>query len=157
RRGARETMLDLNALHRQIRALDASNDSDLRQAIHPLKEIDEQDWATAPPQIVQSLVEVLKQQLLAEPARPGASREIVLLLGKIRPRSNPAIASLVELLHEKNPDGIREAVVATLGKIGRGAGSTVDRLIDLLSSCRPAVAIQTVRSIGCIGHVDDRV
>src|SRR5262249_44145448 len=94
---------------------------------------------------------------LAEPARPGANREIVLLLGKIGPRSKPAIASLVELLHEKNPDGIREAVVATLGKIGRGAGSTVDRLLDLLSSCRPGVAIQSVRSIGNIGHVDDRV
>src|SRR5262249_2163114 len=131
---ARDNMLDLNALHRYLRALDASNDSDLRHAINPLKDIDEQDWAAAPPQIVQTLVEALKQQLLAEPARPGANREIVLLLGKIGPRSKPAIASLVELLHEKNPDGIREAVVATLGKIGRGAGSTVDRLLDLLSS-----------------------
>src|SRR5262249_3159123 len=62
-----------------------------------------------------------------------------------------------ELLHEKNPDVIREPVVATLGKIGRGAGLTVDRLIDVLASCRPALAIQTVRSIGNIGHVDDRV
>jgi HEAT repeat protein len=150
-------MLDLGALQRRIRALDTGSDSERRQAIHPLMDIDEQDWAAAPPQIVQSLVEALKQLLLAEPPRPGASREIVLLLGKIGPRSKPAISKLVELLDDKNPDGTREAVIATLGKIGRGASSTVDRLLDVLSSCRPAVAVQTVRSIGNIGHVDDRV
>src|SRR5262249_26329010 len=83
--------------------------------------------------------------------------EIVLLLGKIGPRSKPAIESLTELLDEKASDGMREAVISTLGKIGHGAGSTIDRLIDLLPSSRPAVAVQTVRSIGMIGHVDDRV
>jgi HEAT repeat protein len=150
-------MFDLEALHRQIRDLDSGDDTKRRQAIHSLMDIDEQDWAAAPAQIVQTLVEALNQQFPVEPARVGACREIVLLLGKIGPRSKPALSNLTELLNEKNPEAIRETVVVTLGKIGRAAGSTVDQLIDLLSSCRPAVVVQIVRSIGNIAHVDNRV
>src|SRR5580704_8367319 len=94
--GTGKTMFDLEALHRQIRDLDSGDDTKRRQAIHSLMDIDEQDWAAAPAQIVQTLVEALNQQFPVEPARVGACREIVLLLGKIGPRSKPALSNLTE-------------------------------------------------------------
>jgi HEAT repeat protein len=150
-------MLDQATLQRHLRTLEARDESERRQAIRPLLDVDEQDWEAAPPQLVQSLVEALKRQLAAEPARATASREIVVILGKIGPRSKSAVAVLSELLSDKNPDVIREAVVVTLGKIGRAASSAVDRLVELSSSSRPALSIQTIRSIGSIGHLDERV
>src|SRR5690349_16076613 len=150
-------MLDVGALQRHIRILDTGDDAQRRQALHFLKDVSEQDWAAAPAQVTQSLVKALKQQLASGTTQPAISREIVTVLGNIGPRSEPAIPTLIELLHEKNPDGVREVVAAALGKIGGKNAATVDALIDLLTSCRPALAIHCVRAIGNIGYADERV
>ena len=90
-------MLDLDALHRHVKVLQKGDDAERRQAVHSLNEIEEQDWSAAPAPVVQSLVESLRHEFGRETTQPLVRREIVTALGKIGPRSAPAVPELIEL------------------------------------------------------------
>jgi HEAT repeat protein len=150
-------MLDTGQLHQSIRALDQGDDTSRRQAIHSLKEYQENEWATVPIEVIQALVKALLHQLLGETQQTTARQELVTILGNMGSRAEPAIPQLIELLKEDNPDGIREAAAAALGKLGRKARAAVDRMLHVLSGCRATLAVQVVRALGDIGCADQRV
>jgi HEAT repeat protein len=150
-------MLDLGEIHDHARALDKGDDTCRRQAINSLRDYGEEEWATAPAEVIHSLVESLQQQLLGGMQEMFIRQKVVTILGNMGPRAGPAIPQLIELLREGNPDGIREAAAAALGKIGREARVSVDQLIQVLLHCRPPLAVQVVRALGDIGCADQRV
>src|ERR1700735_646289 len=113
-------MLDMSQLSHDIHALGNGDDVSQRKAIHSLKDHEEKDWADASVETIDSLVGTL-QQFLGETTRPALRQETITILGKIGPRSNPAVNQLVELLKEELPDAIREAAARALGKIGKHA------------------------------------
>lgn len=152
-----ETILDIGQLHEHMQALDKGDGASRREAIHFLKGQEQIEWASAPLEVIHSLVESVQNQLVVGMKQPLNCQGIVTLLGNIGPRSEPAIPQLIELLREGNPDGLREAAATALGKIGQKASVAVDQLIEVLSRCRPSLAIQAVRALGAIGCADQRV
>jgi HEAT repeat protein len=150
-------MLDLSQLHRHTRTLDSGDDTSRRQAINSLRDYGEQEWATAPLEVIHSLVESLQHQLLDGTKQISVRQLVVIVLGNMGPRSEPAVPQLIELLQEGVPDGIREAAAAALGKIGRKAKVAVKPLLQVLGHGRPALATQAVRALGDIGCADQSV
>jgi HEAT repeat protein len=150
-------MLDSGQLHQSIRALDKGDDTSRRQAIQSLTEYQENEWATAPIEVIHALVKTLLHQLLGEMKQTAARQKVVTILGNMGSRAELAIPQLIELLKEGNPDRIREAAATALGKMGREARAAVDRLLHVLSGCRATLAVQVVRALGDIGCADQRV
>jgi|GEM_PF-2407521 len=150
-------MLDTGQLHQSLRALDKGDDTSRRQAIHSLKEYQENEWATVPIEVIQALVRALLPQLRGEMKQTAARQEVVIILGNMGSRAELAIPHLIELLKEDKPDGIREAAATALGKMGREARAAVDQLLHVLSGCRATLAVQVVRALGDIGCADQRV
>jgi len=144
-------------LQSHIHALASGDSSARRAAIDSLKPYEDQEWDTAPPKVIQSLVESLQQQLVSEATQPFLRREIALILGSMGTRSEAAIPQLRDMLRESVPHGIREAAAAALGRIGKKARPAVDELIQLLSTGRPTLVIEGVRALGSIGCADERV
>jgi HEAT repeat protein len=150
-------MLDLDRLHDHIQTLDKGDDASRQQAIHSLKLQEEQDWTTAPPKVINSLVKALQRQVRGEMEKPSIRQEIAIILGNLGPRAAPAIPQLIDMLQDGVPDAIREAAAAALGKIGKEANVAVDKLIALLSKGRPTLTVQVVRALSDIGCADQRV
>jgi HEAT repeat protein len=155
-------MLDQSQLNQQIKALNSRDDTQRREAIQALKQIENSEWATIGQDVVRPLVESLRHQLPKSQevgAKPPLFRqEVATILGNIGTRSEPALPQLVELLADGVPDGIREAAAGALGKIGKESRVAVDQLIHVLqSSCRIALADRVARALGDIGCADQRV
>jgi HEAT repeat protein len=150
-------MLELAQLHQHIKTLHSGDESTRRQVLHTLRNHEPQEWEKVPEEVVHSLVEALKSQLLNGMKRPFLRQEVAIILGKIGAPSEPAIPQLIELVQEGVPDGIREAAAAALGKIGKKAKAAVDPLVHLLASGRSTLAIQAVRALCEIGCADHRV
>jgi HEAT repeat protein len=150
-------MLDIGQLQDNVKVLDKGDEAARRQTIHSLKQHEDKEWETAPPKVIQSLVTVLKKQLSNGTKQPAIRQEVATILGKMGPRSEPAIPQLVELLEEGTPDAICEAAATALGKIGKEARVAVDPLIGLLANRRPSIALHAIRALGDIGCADQRV
>jgi HEAT repeat protein len=84
-------------------------------------------------------------------------REMVTLLANLGPQSEAAVPELIELLTEGTPDAIRVAAALALGKIGKGARTAVDNLIEALCHGGTALAAQAVCALADIGCADQRV
>jgi HEAT repeat protein len=155
-------MLDLVQLQQQIQALNKGDETLRREAIRCLKQQEAQDWAGAPPKVVNSLIDSLRQQLpkgqSGEVKPPLVRQEVVTILGNIGPRSEPVIPQLMELLEPGVPDNLREAAAVALGKIGKEARVAVDKLIGVLGpECRVPLAARVARALGEIGCAEQRV
>ena len=148
-------MHDIGKLNQYIQALDRGDDAARREAIHALKAREE--WTSVPAKLAHTIVDSLRHQIPNQTKQPSIRQEIVTILGRIGPRSAPAIPQLIELLQDGNPDGIREASAAALGKIGPDAEAAIDPLINLLSTTRATLAIAAVRALSGIGVTDSRV
>jgi HEAT repeat protein len=144
-------------LQQHIKTLEKGDDASRRQAIHSLMAPEHQDWAAAPAEIINALVQSLQNQLLGEMKHVSIRQQVVGILGNLGPRAQPAIPQLIELLKDGIPDGTREAAAAALGKIGKESRAAVDPLISLISHSRATLAIQAVRALGNIGCADHRV
>src|SRR6516165_2571878 len=121
-------MLDLQQMHQHILAWDGGNDASRRRTLHSLKNLEEKDWAGVPAKGVHALVESFRQHLQSDMKQSFMRQEVVTILGNIGPRSEPTIPILIELLDEGNSDGIRQAAVVALGKIG-GEGRPADQKV----------------------------
>jgi HEAT repeat protein len=150
-------MLDLDQLHDLIQTLDKGDETSRQQAIHSLKLHEEQEWASVPPKVINSLVKSLQKQVRSEMEKPSIRQEIAVVLGNLGPRAEPAIGQLIDMLQDGVPDSIREAAATALGKIGKDAVVAVDKLITLLSKGRPTLAVVAVRALSDIGCADQRV
>ena len=111
-------MLELAQINDELQVLDNGDEASRRQAIHSLKQFEEQEWAEAPPKVIQSLVKALKNHWRAA-KQPSIRQEVATILGRMGPRSEPAIPQLVELLQEGAPDAICEAAAIALGKLAK--------------------------------------
>ncbi len=149
-------MVDVGKLRKQMVSLEKGEDSSRREVIQALRQYVEQEWAEAPQDVVQSLIDSLLQQVHHNATAPFMQKEVATILGNMGPRSKSAVPQLVEFLQDGVPDPIREVAAAALGKIGRDAKAAVDRLVALAAG-RNSLAIQAVRALGNIGHTDQRV
>src|ERR1700730_17496943 len=102
-------MLDVSQLQQHLLAVAEGDDAARRQALQSLRAHDEKEWATAPRELTQSLVEALKAQLLKGTKQPFPQKDVVTILGNLGPQSRSAIPQLVELLNSDISDLIREA------------------------------------------------
>jgi HEAT repeat protein len=150
-------MLDLSQLNKYLEALDDKDGAVRHQALQSLRHHEEQEWASAPVAVTQSLVKALKGQLLHGTPQPSAQKEVATILGNMGPLSKSVVPQLTELLQDGVPDPVREAAATALGKIGKEAKAALDRLIDLLGKSRPALTAQAIRALGNLGCADDRV
>jgi len=150
-------MLDLGQLQDHIQTLEKGEATARQQAIHALKQVEEQAWSAVPVKVMNSLLKALQSQLLSGAKPPSNRQEIATVLGNLGPRAEPAVPQLVELLQEGIPDGIREAAAAALGKIGKDAKPAVDSLIVLITNRRATLANKAVRALSAIGCADHRV
>ena len=150
-------MLDVSQLQQHILAVAEGDDAARRLALQSLRAHDEKEWATAPREVAQSLVEALKAQLLKGTKQPFPQKDVVTILGNLGPQSRTAIPQLTELLNSDISDLIREAAATALGKIGKEAKGAVGPLVELLATARPALVNQAVRALGLIGCADARV
>jgi HEAT repeat protein len=150
-------MLDVGQLQDHIQTLDKGDATARQQAIHALKQVEEQEWTAAPIKVMNALVKALQNQLLSGTKPPSNRQEIATVLGNMGSRAETAIPQLVELLQEGIPDGIREAAAAALGKMGKEAKPAVDALILLVSNRRATLANKAVRALSAIGCSDHRV
>ncbi len=155
-------MLDLTQLQHDIQALTKGDEPSRREAIRSLKQHDEQEWAKAPLKLVQPLLEMLRNQIpkasSGEVKQPQVRQEIIVLLGNLGPRAEPAVGQLMDLLEPGVSDGVREAAATALGKIGKESKVAVDKLIAVLGpECRVPLAARVARALGDIGCADHRV
>lgn len=150
-------MLDTHQLQSDLLALDGVSETLRQQAFQSLRQHDEEEWAVAPIELCNLVVKSLRSQLLDGKKRPLVQKEVAIILRNMGSRSKPALAQLVELLHEGVPDHVREAAAAAIGKIGKEAKPAVDCLVQLLGNARPALCAQAIRALGNIGCADDRV
>jgi HEAT repeat protein len=160
-------MLDLSQLRRHTEALTDGDKSSRQEAVRSLKRHEEQDWRTAPPEVVGPLVEALRCQLVArgegEGPRPFGfpppfRQDVATVLGNIGPRSAPAVPQLAELLKKGQGEAVREAAALALEKMGKKAGGAVpDLIMVLLSDCKGTLAARAARALGAIGCADDKV
>ncbi|HEV3118721.1 MAG TPA: HEAT repeat domain-containing protein [Gemmataceae bacterium] len=150
-------MLDLRQLQHNIRALTNGDDASRREAIRELRKHREEEWATAPAEATQPLVDWLKDQLAGESQHGVGRQEVVTILANLGPRAEPAVPELVELLKAGTVDRIRETAAIAVGKIGKNAKAAVGPLLDMLAHCRDTMAVHVVRALGGIGHADERV
>lgn len=154
-------MVDTSQLRKQISTLDKGDDAARRQVLSTLRQHGDQEWVSAPPDAIHSLVESLRHQLqshqlLRGVKQPSIHKDVAALLGNMGPQSKAAIPQLIELLQDGISDSIREAAVTALGKIGRDAKAAVEPIIALCGG-RNGLAIHAVRALGDIGCADQRV
>jgi HEAT repeat protein len=149
-------MLD-SQLQKHILALDDGDDAPRREALQALRQHNEQEWATVPPEISHSLVKALTRQLRTGTSAPLVQRDAATVLGNIGPRSKSALPQLIELLRDGLPSFVREAAVSALGKIGQEARSAVAPLVRLLANSRTTLSDHAVRALANIGCADDSV
>ena len=119
-------MVDVGKLRKQMVSLEKGEDSSRREVIQALRQYVEQEWAEAPQDVVQSLIDSLLQQVHHNATAPFMQKEVATILGNMGPRSKSAVPQLVEFLQDGVPDPIREVAAAALGKIGRDAKAAVD-------------------------------
>jgi HEAT repeat protein len=150
-------MIDRSQLDRDIRTLERGNETARRQTIHSLKQNDGHAWAALPLKVIRPLVAALRSRLHDEHEHSSVRQEVAALLGDLGPMAGPAVPELVALLQEGIPDGVREAAVTALGKVGEPSSMALDRLLALATLNRPALAAQAVRTLGTIGGTDERV
>jgi HEAT repeat protein len=157
-------MLELSQLHKQIKALHASDEQVRQEAIRCLKAYEGQDWSKAPADVVKPLVECLSQLLPAQKDGTGIKlppvlrQSVINILGNIGPRSESTVPLLMAFLEKDVAANLREAAVTALGKIGRGAKAAVDKLVAVLDAeCQVALACRVARSLGEIGVADHKV
>jgi HEAT repeat protein len=150
-------MLDLPLLRQRILALDGGDETTRREALQSLRQLDEGEWATAPPEAVASLLKALTGVRPNGIKQPSAQKEAATILGNMGPRSRSAVPQLIDWLAGGVPDAVRDAAAAALGKIGKEARPAVDRLVQLLADSRPALSAQAARALGSIGCADSRV
>ena len=124
-------MLDVRQLRSHILALDDRDDALRRQALHSLRDHDEQEWATAPIEVSHSLVKALRSQLLNGGKQPFAQKEVVTILGNMGSRAKSALPQLIELLGEDVPGPVRQAAIHALGNIGCADNGVRSALVDL--------------------------
>ncbi|MBI3410915.1 MAG: HEAT repeat domain-containing protein [Planctomycetes bacterium] len=149
-------MLDAKEIQKHILALNEGDHVAQREAIHFLRHLEPQEWATAPLAVFHSVVGALQQQLRNGTKSPLVYREIATLLGNMGRRAKSVVPQLIELLQEGMPDSVREAAATALGNVGEEARGAVDRLI-VLSDNHTALAMHAVRALGGIGCADQRV
>src|SRR5712664_4031310 len=99
-----ENMLDTDQLHKHIRALDKGDEAALRQAIHSLRQVEQQEWVAMPVGVFHGVVVALQNQILNKMKPPSTLREIATILGNMGPRAKSAVPQLVELLQDGIPD-----------------------------------------------------
>jgi len=150
-------MLDKRQLQKHVLALEGGDEAARREALQALREYDEREWATAPVEACQAVVEALKGQLLSGMKQPSAQKEVVTILGNMGSRCKAAIPPLIDLLRDGVADPVREAAVIALGKCGKDASAAVGRLVELLATARPALSARVIRALGNIGCADERV
>lgn len=150
-------MLDVADLNKNILILERADEASRRQIVRSLSEHEEQEWATVPSEVIQLLVKILKPLLRSDMRQPYIHKDVATILGNMGLRSKSAIPQLTELLKESIPDAIREAAVAALGKMGKEARVAVGSLLQLLETCRPALAAHVIRALGNIGGADQRI
>ncbi len=149
-------MLNVDQVNKQLHILDSGDDAAQRQALHTLRNIEAQNWSTAPNALVNSLVEALQQQILSGPRPPVVHKEIAALISNVGTRSKSAIPQLIQFLQDGTPDSIREAAATVLGKFGSDAKSAVESLIAI-SSVPSSLGVHAVRALRDIGCADHRV
>jgi HEAT repeat protein len=150
-------MLDLPQLQQHLRALDSGDDTLRRQALQDLRQHDEQAWAAAPTEAVDTLLKALTDQPRNGIKQPSAQKEAATILGNMGPRAQSAVPQLMDWLADGVSDAVREAAATALGKIGKKARAAVDRLVQLLANSRPPLAAQAARALGGIGCADNKV
>jgi HEAT repeat protein len=158
-------MLDLSQLRRHTEALTGGDKSTRQEAVRSLKTQEEQDWVSAPADILGPLVEALRGQLVERGGGPSPfgfpphfRQDVATVLGNIGPRSAPAVPQLAELLKKGQGEAVREATAVALGKVGTKARGAVPDLIQVLQSeCRGTLAARVAWALGAIGCADDTV
>lgn len=150
-------MLRLGQLRTDILALANGDDSAQKQAVFSLKQRNEQDWASAPSDLMDRLTQTLQEQLVSGTKHPFIRKDLAIIVGKIGPRAKVVVPQLVGLLREGVSDSTREEVARTLGKIGWDAKVAVEQLVHLASSGRPSLARQALSALASIGCADLQV
>jgi HEAT repeat protein len=150
-------MLDVAQLREHIRALHSATDSSLRPILQALRRHEEQEWSTAPPEVLHALTQALQQQLRNGAKQFFLRQEVVTILGNLGPHSDAVLPHLIEVLQADNPDGLREAAATALGKMGKGARGAVGPLCDVLVQGRAGLAIHAACALSAIGCGDQRV
>jgi HEAT repeat protein len=157
-------MFDQGELHRHIEVLNRGDKSSRQETLRSLKSHPEQEWTTAPHDIIGPLVEALRFPLTEKGAEEGLNfpsafrQEVATVLGNIGPRSEPAVPQLAGLLKKGHGEVVREAAAIALGKIGKKAKPAVDDLVSVLQSdCKDSLAGRVARALGGIGCTHDAV
>lgn len=149
-------MLATKEIQKHISALNEGDPASQRDAIHFLKHLEPQAWASAPVAVFHSVVGALQHQLRNGAKSPLAYREIATLLGNMGQRAKSVVPQLIELLQDGMPDSVREAAATALGNVGEEARAAVDRLI-VLTDNHTTLAVHAIRALGGIGCADHRV
>jgi HEAT repeat protein len=150
-------MLDIGQVQSDIQALNEGNEDQRRDALQSLRSHDRQAWANVPMAARKSLVAALQGQVSSGAGRQSAQKDIAAILANLGPLTRSALPPLLELLQAGVPDSVRGAAVTAVGDIGKDARPAIGRLVELLASSRPALAVQVIRALGNIGCADDEV
>src|SRR5258705_3874101 len=157
-------MLNMNRTKKHIEALNADDDATRWEAVRTLKTIDAEYWDGASDDEMHALVEMLCQQLPRRSEASGARlpthlrRDVAFILGKIGDRAADAVPSMVELLKEDEPEGIREAAATALGDLRDVGRPAIPALLAVLTpNCRVPLAVRVACALGEIGGADARV
>jgi HEAT repeat protein len=157
-------MVDAVQIRKMVKSLNTDDETSRWETIRSVKQNEGHEWAALPAEAILPLVRALQDQLLAKNVVNGKGRlptfrqEVVTLLGNLGPRAESAIPALIELLEDKEPQGVREAAVTALGKIGAEARGATDKLLRLLvPGCRDTLVARIARALGDIGRADAKV
>lgn len=150
-------MIALGQLRQHIQALNSVDDNTRQQAIHTLRNYEEQDWRAVPVETLTALVELLQRQLLDGTKRTLVRQEILIVLGNIGAHSQSAVGPISELLQDGVPDGVREEAATALGKIGKKASTAAEPLVIMLARCRTPLAMRVIDALIGIGGANPKV
>jgi HEAT repeat protein len=156
-----EIVLDVDQLRQHIRALSSGDEAARREASRQLKLVVTEDWAAAPAESVQAVVDYLRAQVARRGEADGKKvnhllrEQAVAILGALGPRAAPAVPELLALLDEGIAQGLRDAAITALGKIGTPARRAIPKLLPLLETgCNSALACRVARTLAQIGCTD---
>lgn len=154
----------MNRTKKHIDALNANDDATRWEGVRTLKALDASHWDAATADEVHALVEALCQQLPRRSESSGARlpthlrRDVAFILGKLGERAADSVTTLMELLKEDEPEGIREAAATALGDLGAVARPAIPGLLAVLTpNCRVPLAVRVACALGEIGGSDARV
>jgi HEAT repeat protein len=154
----------MNRTKKHIDALNSNDDATRWEAVRTLKAIDIAHWTAASNSEVQALVETLCEQLPRRSETSGARlpthlrRDVAFILGKLGDRAADSVPSLVELLRDDEPEGIREAAATALGDLREVGRPAIPALLAVLTpNCRVPLAVRVACALGEIGGADARV